>query len=1054
METLKPLKILNASAGSGKTFNLVKEYIELLLDDNSSPHKFASIVAMTFTNKAAYEMKIRIISALDLLSYPDKYEVKSSDYAIVIGNSLGVNPVEIHEKAKKVLKYILHRYEDFNVLTIDKFNLRLIRSFSRDLNLSTDFEIILNENEVIEKVIDKMMSELDISENNRVANLIFEYAKSNVEEGEKWDFRNNLINFSQVISNEKYNSIVEELLKSDFSKENLSNLKYELKKERESFILECQRVYKVYEAENIESSELPDGSKTFNPINRLNGIEDFPKELFTEAFLKKCFATEVPKGKRFPQHVKEELISLYHYWNQQYPKYLSLKLYIKNYYNMALLQVMGKQLNDVRKDEQLIRISEFNSLISQLVKNEEAPFIYERLGTRFNHFLLDEFQDTSHLQWLNMVPLVHESIANMNKNLIVGDPKQSIYRFKNGVAEQFVALPKIYNPEKDEKIEEKSRFFDQQGELNVLGDNWRSGKNIVSFNNVFFESFKKYLSESNQAFYNSIFQNPKAINQGYVEIESFPVQDKEEVIEKEYEFILTKIEECLDNGFSKGDICLLGEKNLDCNQWAIFLSEKGHEVVSADSLLVDSDLTVQLTILYLKRRQKPHSENEKRKFAEKFFNHTSLNKYLDYKSFLKEIKSKEGDKKFLLFDEDRFIDTYFGSKDNFFCKYENIYSLIQSFYQIMNLNELKNPYLHHLADMAHQFDLNNGPDLSSFLSFYDQKKHKSAVQLPESENAIKIMSIHKSKGLEFPVVILPKMDLSNALISNNKYLFKDDNYIYFSTVKKDSAIEVIKNFQIKESEQTTTDSTNKCYVAFTRPVERLYVLNQFKNNLGKLIHETILDIDYDQHFEKYDIKNEGGVVNLKLGEKEIKQIFHKENKQSNFTPNSLQETLWFPDIALKHQDKLSDNDLKSDAQKFGNQFHYIISSISELNELKSFITEGIKTGKIESKNATRLEEEIIALFEHKEYQKILNGVEEIINEQDIIINSSNSLRPDKIFFKSNRNHAIIIDFKSGLPDKKYMKQIKDYAATILSMGIERVDGYLYFSGTRKFEKIV
>jgi len=614
----KPLKVLNASAGSGKTFNLVKEYIQLLLGEQKNTFKFAQIIAMTFTNKAAFEMKSRIIQALDELSFPEKYGKKSDDYAILIGNALGVNPEEIHVRAKIVLQNILHRYEDFHVMTIDKFNLKLIRSFSRDLNLSTDFEIIFNETEVIEKVIDKMMSELDISETNHLTKIIFEYAKSNVEEGEKWDFRKNLIKFSEIIKNEKYNSIVEALIDKDFSFERLKELKHELSRKKDHFIGECQKVYSIFLNENFGEKELPGASTTFNAISKIGSIDTFPKTFFTEAFIKKCQEIEVPKGKRFPSSLKQALIDLNSIWEKEIGEFSALELYVKNYYNMSLLQFMAKQLGTIRKEEQLIRISEFNTLISQLVKNEDAPFIYERLGTRFQHFLLDEFQDTSHLQWLNMVPLVHESISNMNQNLIVGDPKQSIYRFKNGVAEQFIELPRIYNPENDPNIKRKSDYFDGQGEMFPLEDNWRSSATIVEFNNHFFELLKTALSDTNQSFYASIHQKPKSKIQGYVEILSEEVnKEKSDDLGKEFEILLNWIESCEADGFKRGDICLLGEKNKECNNWAIFLTEKGYDVVSADSLLVDSDVAVQLTISYLKRRLQPLSENEKRKFAEK-----------------------------------------------------------------------------------------------------------------------------------------------------------------------------------------------------------------------------------------------------------------------------------------------------------------------------------------------------------------------------------------------------------------------------------------------------
>jgi ATP-dependent exoDNAse (exonuclease V) beta subunit len=1049
----KPLKVLNASAGSGKTFNLVKEYIQLLLGEQKNTFKFAQIIAMTFTNKAAFEMKSRIIQALDELSFPEKYGKKSDDYAILIGNALGVNPEEIHVRAKIVLQNILHRYEDFHVMTIDKFNLKLIRSFSRDLNLSTDFEIIFNETEVIEKVIDKMMSELDISETNHLTKIIFEYAKSNVEEGEKWDFRKNLIKFSEIIKNEKYNSIVEALIDKDFSFERLKELKHELSRKKDHFIGECQKVYSIFLNENFGEKELPGASTTFNAISKIGSIDTFPKTFFTEAFIKKCQEIEVPKGKRFPSSLKQALIDLNSIWEKEIGEFSALELYVKNYYNMALLQFMAKQLGTIRKEEQLIRISEFNTLISQLVKNEDAPFIYERLGTRFQHFLLDEFQDTSHLQWLNMVPLVHESISNMNQNLIVGDPKQSIYRFKNGVAEQFIELPRIYNPENDPNIKRKSDYFDAQGEMFPLEDNWRSSATIVEFNNHFFELLKTALSDTNQSFYASIHQNPKSKIQGYVEILSEEVnKEKSDELGKEFEILLNWIESCEADGFKRGDICLLGEKNKECNNWAIFLTEKGYDVVSADSLLVDSDVAVQLTISYLKRRLQPLSENEKRKFAEKYFAYTSENSFTDYKSYLVEKITASTGKKYTFFNDEDFVKNHFISNVDFFMKYENVYDLIQKFYRLMNFDELTNPYLHHLADIAHQYDLNNGPDLKSFLDYYKTDGYKSAVQLPESENAIKIMSIHKSKGLEFPVVILPNMNLSTGIKNQAKFLFESDDYILYAGASKNSEIEVIKTFADIENNLILTDSVNKCYVALTRPVERLYIYNTYKNqtDFGLIFNTTLSNLAYsDATFSKIE---EDEKLKITIGSRVEKQEEEKPTSDSFFIPENVSDRLWFPDISLQDRKDLADMNALSDAQRYGNQLHLVLASINSKDNIKEAFEQLVKSGEIETAFSERMLAELVEIFEDEQYQRLFENAIEIISEQDIIAGKFSIVRPDKLIIKDSG--IVILDYKTGLPKKKDVQQVKEYAAVLKEIGYESVEAYLFYTSTKQITQVV
>lgn len=1048
----KPLKILNASAGSGKTFNLVKEYVMLLLSDSHVTNRFSNIIAMTFTNKAALEMKSRIIQALDELSFPYKYKEKSDKYALMIGDALAINPEEVHVRARKVLQNILHCYEDFHVMTIDKFNLKLIRSFSRDLNLPNDFEIILNENEVIERVVDTMMSQLGQADLQKLTDLVFAYAKDNIEEGEKWDFRKDLIKFASILQKENYFQIVEKLMDSDFTGETLNGLKFERKRMVDHFISECQVVYQLFLSENISPDELPGASVTFKVISQLATIATIPKILFTDSFIKYC-SNEPPAKKRFPSNLQESLLNLEKEWENYIKEFTSISLYIKNFYNMALLQFMAKQLVIVRKDEQLIRISEFNKLISDLVKNEEAPFIYERLGTRFHHFLLDEFQDTSHLQWLNMVPLIHESISQEKKNLIVGDPKQSIYRFKNGLAEQFVLLPEIYNPDNDSKVAERSAYFKKMGEMFPLEDNWRSAATIVHFNNDFFELLKEELDDEFKAFYNSIKQTPTSKKEGYIEIVSREISATEE--NNEVKLLLEWIQACEEDGFKRGEICILGNKNKECSSWAIALTENGYDVVSADSLLVNSSPAVQLTIAYLRRRLNPLSENEKRRFGEMYFRLFPDNAYNKYKSYLDEKHSESTGKIFKFFNDERFLSDYFGSKTDFFAKYENLYDLIQKFYSLIHFDELTNPYLHHLADMAHEYDLTKGPDLKGFLENYSVQGKKSAVQLPESENAIRIMSIHKSKGLEFPAVMLPKMDFDLSIHNNSKFLISTKDRILYTPQGKDSPIDEIKTFTEQELGQVKTDVINKCYVAMTRPIERMFINNEFekKSKFSEIFQGILGQIEG----EKTEIN---GGFKLTIGQRSTREADSKTIEAPYFVPKNVADRLWFPDISLQDQEDLLTPDTLTEAQRYGNQLHLILSIVNFEAEIDTCIENLYKEGQVEIEFVDRMKTELKKLFNDSNYQSLFENSTEIMSEQPIIIDEQTTIRPDKIILKNIEKesgkigqNAIVIDYKTGMPNEKYTKQIRQYTGAMKELGYEEVEGYVFYTATRELVRI-
>lgn len=1032
----KQLKILNASAGSGKTYRLVQEYIELLIADGHNSTKFASIIAMTFTNKAALEMKERIIKALDEISYPEIHQTHQLQLKKDIAINLEIAIVEVENRCRLILQNILHKYEEFHVLTIDKFNLRLIKSFSRDLDLPHDFEVIMNEKLIIEKIVDVLLNQLSANNKSDLNRILIKYAHDNLEEGAGWNFRQKLIDFGNVLTSEKNIPFVEKLTTMDLSVERhdlIRKKRNDLKNEYNAFI---DAIQKACLHNDLDSLKLPGGKNTLNDLNSLLKKKDFP-------------TVESPVGKRLsenldksgdaliPVDIKNAVSNLMKFWQSNLNEFVSIHLFLKNYFNMALLQYMAKALDDIKKEEQIIRISEFNLLISTLIQQEDAPFIYERLGNKFAHFLLDEFQDTSHLQWLNLIPLLHESLSNTNTNLIVGDPKQSIYRFKNGVAEQFIALPGIYNPTNDPVLERKSRYFNEMGYVESLNDNWRSSPIIVDFNNRFFEQFKLSVSETAQKFYATVTQTPKSNKKGRINILSKRVETVPDLIP----IIDEQIQACLADGFQHHEICILGPTNKLCNQWAIELSDKGYKVVSSDSLLIQSDLQVQLSIAYLKWRFRPSGENEKRQFAELFFRCNEM-PFEKYNSYLISKENKNG-KLIRLFDDNAFLNDFFGSRLAFFFRYENLYFLIQDFIKIAKLNELKNPFLHHLADVMFNYGVQNGPDLKGFLNEYAVKKDVLAVQIPESSDAIQIMTLHKSKGLEFPVVIIPSVDFK---ISTSKQYFSqvDDKIIYKPLSKHDILAPLMDLYQ-SETNQIFIDALNLCYVGMTRPVHRLYISNyHVKDKFGAHFHTVLERMKDAMPFE------DGLCVN-NLND-EIQKDAIDEEKDQLFHPTKISENLWFPDIALQDKTALNSPDFLSPEMQIGLQFHALISKIDTESEVPLMIQELEKSDEISTKNKLVLAEKLRNLFQLQEYNRLIENNIEILNEQAIIVDKTTTLRPDKIIIK--KDETIIIDFKTGDYKKKDEKQISNYKTILEQMGYPNVLTFIYYSAKHELKQVV
>jgi ATP-dependent exoDNAse (exonuclease V) beta subunit len=1035
-EKLSPLKIFNASAGSGKTYHLVKEYIALLIGDERRTDAFSNIIAMTFTNKAALEMKERIITALDQISSPDHFDHKADALTAELSADLKLKTSQIVERCQTVLKLILHRYEDFHVMTIDKFNLRLIKSFSRDLDLPTDFEVVLDESELIERIVDDLFNQLGDAGNQDLNKLIFRYARSKVDEGSSWNFRRDLIQFGSILKSEKNNRIVERLLEMDFSVEQQGLLHNHKKSIDAKFQMKLEALRLAFNSTVFDKSTLPGGGHTTGDVEKVLGYTQFPSiPLLIGKRLNGNMEKEAA-GKSFPAELRTALQEVNVYWESQLEEYAALELFLKNFFNMALLQYMAGALNQVKKDEQIIRISEFNTLISKLIQNEGAPFIYERLGTRFHHFLLDEFQDTSRLQWLNLVPLVHNSIAQNLENLIVGDPKQSIYRFKNGVAEQFVALPKIYNPEGNPSIARHSNYFEQMGTVIPLENNWRSSPSIVSFNNSFFEQLRTILPAQSVDFYNSVSQHPKSTINGRIHIRSFEEKTAPEAL---VPVIQEWIDECLAEGFYPGDLCILGGTNKTCNTWAIKLTELGYKIVSSDSLLIHSNLRVQLTIAYLQRRLKPSGENESKRFAELFFR-INANAYNDYSKYIVEYKA-ENDKVYRKFDDAQFLNDHFDGYKQFFFKHESLYDLIQSFYRIMKYDELSDPYLHHLADIAFEFGQKRGPDLKTFLEDYHAKKHKIAVQIPESKGAVKIMTIHKSKGLEFPVVMLPSLDFGMDIKSD--FLLESGDFVLYKKPAKNDVLSILQETKEHEEAQILTDNVNLCYVGMTRPIERLYIHNAYDNKkFGRIFHQVLEDVD--------GVIEEDSALTYTIHNGSRTSAERKDDAEL-MVPLTIQDKLWFPNISLQDRPELGAQDYLSEEMQFGVQFHLLMSRIQELSEVDSVLKSGIDSGEVSATNENSLREKLQILLKRADYTDLFKGATKILSEQAIIYDHQEMARPDKLILKPAE--TIILDYKTGLPSTKDEKQVRAYQKVLQTMGYPDVRSYLFYTSINELRLI-
>jgi len=1032
-----PLFVLSASAGSGKTYQLVLQYLSIVLK-TKSPNKFKGIVAITFTNKASLEMKTRIIDALfKLAKYRSPSEDKNTAEIIIeLKKLVKVDEKEIVKRSGNVLKSILHGYENFNVSTIDKFNLRLIKSFSNDLDLPNEFEVSLNENEVLEEVVDLLLNSIGENGNKDLTKLVQEYAKSNFRDGNQWNFKRQLMSFASSLNKEKNQGFIKTLMDISFDKKEYNKIQNRIDQLNEVFKPKVEQFSGAFHAQRINEVDLPYKGQTYNALVKIAKLTKCPmhnneKGILSTRLINYC--EEEGDTQALNRNLKDLLLEIHKCYLEISSEMTLLVKYKANFFNMALLRYVFDSLAEHKEKNKIIRISEFNALIGNLVQKEEAPYIYERFGVKYEHFLLDEFQDTSRLQWLNLLPLLRESLSNKKENLIVGDPKQSIYRFNNGLAEQFVSLPEIYNPEEDEYVAEVSRFFNQMGIKKPLVDNYRSCSEVVLFNEKIFTDFSSKLDNKFEKFYDSVAQNPISSKQGFVRVVSEKQKRDLDQMVTDISAIIKKSET---ENFDLGDICILTAKNDLSVKIANELTKKGVSVFSQESLLISKNIQVRLLLSYLKWRMRPTMDTAKRQFGELFFR---MQENVDdrYFDFIVEKVIPPG-YSIKVFNDKAFLDEFFKGRDSFFKPFENIYELALQFLNMMSWTDVNNPFLHQFLDLVFQFQNNRQSDLSKFLEYYEENKSSFALKMPDTKNAVQIMTIHKAKGLEFPIVIIPEMDFGLSLRSDSKFFVKTEDKILYTNLSETSLIEDINSKAEDEKNLILLDKLNMLYVAFTRAERRLYIFNRYegKSSLGAMFHDCLknaFELNKDDKSLEYI---SGSEVNKFMG-----TVSKPKGDTDFYIPEDIEIDSSMVKLIL---DDDSDEDYSTQEERlFGIYFHQFMAEINDSSEMSEVLSRYQSNDAIDTSILLKMKDAAQLFFEIANNKGFFEESIKVYNEQSILINGANTLRPDKII--ERRDDVIVVDFKTGSASPKHNEQVWNYKSVLEDVFDKPVKSILYYT---------
>lgn len=1042
----KNLHIYRSSAGSGKTYSLVRNFIGMaLVGDGSTfyPRYFRHILAITFTNKAASEMKERVLSFISDLS-KGVGQGKDHSFFSHIQEDTSLSDEDIKNRSQQILTSILHNYTDLSISTIDKFVFRIVRTFAHDLQMAQAFDVEMDKDLLIQPTVSFLISR--IGTNKEVSDALVAFALSKADEGKSYNLENALEQFAKHLFIEKSEKFISSL--NDVSISDCLEVKNDLLSEIDAFeqlLLNKRKEFLAFcKTFNLGPKDFTRGAfyNYFNNFRKRSSDKFFPSDT-----LQKNVANNKWSAKSVDEDKKEIIINhadflstlfddVQKHLRVGFKDYIFNKLLLNNIFSIAVLNELSKELEQFKEENNVKHISEFNNAIAEIIRKEPTPFIYERLGERYHHFLIDEFQDTSVMQWHNLLPLVHNSLSEGYQNLIVGDAKQSIYRWRGGEVEQFVQLPEhIFQSELLPNPDELKNSLLNNAEEKVLSDNWRSDKEIVQFNNAFFNNLKTIISPDLQAIYESSEQNPKGNYGGYIHIDLTPDTKsfKSDVMDK----IINQIEVLRSMNYDFKDMAILCRTGKEACQAAESLNKVGINVLSDEALLLSAskDVNFILAVLaYLHNTQDKVSQT----YIVSYLYYNNENADYNLHQVLESI-GKDDSRVFNAFITSLGIDF----KPQALWELA-IYDLVERLIHVFKLSST-DIYLHYFLDAIHKFSIKNSNDIVAFLEWWDKNHDKEAIVVPDDMDAVKVMTVHKSKGLEFPIVFIPfnwkvgkasdeiwvdakgkikKMKV--ALLNNSKQLERSE----YAEIHKE------------EKNKAIMDDLNVLYVAMTRPKHQLYIYTAEYKNLDDFNTLSKL-IGYYFQNTTYEFPISIGKLEPKSNDKDI------DNLGLNLNYSSLSD--WRKTIRLKNNSNQL-WDINLDRQQWGSLLHECLAQIHYPKDKEAVLDKLERNGLISVEMKSKLRNRIEELLNDEQLMPFFLEDWEVKTEQIILQESGESYVPDRLLIKNNK--VKIIDYKTGSTSQmeKHKKQVDGYYKALKKMGFEEISKYIIY--TEENDKIV
>lgn len=1080
------LTIYKASAGSGKTFTLSVEYIKLLIKD---PQSYRSTLAVTFTNKATEEMKLRILSQLygiwKLL--PD-----SKSYIDKIKEDLDVTEEYMSERAGIALHNIVHNYSYFRIETIDSFFQSVLRNLARELDLTANLRIELNDYQIERNAVDELINSLD--ENSELLTWIMEYIRENMDDDKDWNVIGNIKRFGENIFREYYKTnskkLNERLLEEGFFKQYTTKLRQMRNEAEVEMQNEAAQFFDALNHNGIEIDDLNNGKN--GPAGYFIKIK---KGIYNNTIVTKRLQKMLDEGSesswvkqkssKETQDIVRELANstltpLVHHAEDVRQKnwyiYGSAVLTLRHLNQLRLLNSIENKVRMMNVEQNRFLLSDTHTLLHSLIRDTDSPFIFEKIGNYLENIMIDEFQDTSTVQWQNFKVLLEECMSHGEQqgNLIVGDVKQSIYRWRSGDWRML------------NNIEREFPYLNSMLNVCSLDTNYRSSRRVITFNNAFFKraSELEYADQKSSTpdtsspeqlkkAYSDVAQKVPSFrdNHGYVSINLLPNEDyRQQALQKTAEAVSL----LLDSGANYSDIAILVRSNDIIQLIAEFFANELPDVkiVSDEAFRLDSSVSVNIIVNAMLWLTHPDNILAKAYIAKA------------YQTYVLE-KSEQETNKLLATAEgiDSALPCALIDKRNDLLTMP-IFELAEQIYTLFNIGNIKgeDAYLYAFYDALTDFIANNTADIDSFVEEWNDSIAEKTIQA-SAIDGIRIITIHQSKGLEFEHVVIPFCDWTLEKGNTIWCTPQVEPYNELPLIPVDFSASQMKGtiyeFDYNEEHlQNCVDNLNLLYVAFTRAASSLFVIAQrgTPSSRSYIVEQAITDIKLEGSSLDGDPSDKKAELLFSYGELEIVETKAKKKSDNIFTPEvenmNVDMATFSNKVEFKQSNKsrdfVADDDENTDDDdrkqlsyiKTGKILHYLFSTINTTDDIDTSLAQLEMDGFIEESgtNIKRLRDMLHKRFSNRQVADWFSSRWTLFNEctildYDAATDTVREHRPDRVMKDEKTGEVVIVDFKFGSPRPEYVEQVNRYKALTQNMGYPNVKGYLWFVYSNRIEEV-